>query len=230
MLILRPVIFGAAFFAVSAFINALVTHFLPELLEENLPEDEQEFLTGSKIDIMEGDSENPHLDFSIGRNAAVPEPVLAGAQPNDTTDEVGDISALATLANSARVIPQRTMGEAPFGAEGMDHNTKSDYNGMENSADFSNEKKTVSGAAEPWRASTGVIDDSEEMLPDLDSMAGAFVSSSAPEEPDTAEYPVSSPAAKKLSPRTKGSEWAGDFNAKDIAAGLRTVLKREKEG
>jgi len=70
--------------------------------------------------------------------------------------------------------------------------------------------------------------DSEESLPDLDSMAGAFKSSSQDEDPDTVEYSVSTPAKKQSS--NKAQAWTGDFNPKDMAAGLRTVLNKEKEG
>jgi len=221
MLLLRPAIFAVVFFAVAVFINTMVTHFLPELLEDNVPDNEPEFLPGSKVNIVEGDTGETPLDFSSGSYAAASGQAMMGAQPEDTGDDVGDISALASLVNPTREFSQGTDEGAVFGVEdgqipmGLDHNAKSGYNAMASVASFSNEVNV----------------DSDEMLPDLDSMAGAFVSSHSQEEPEATEYsaPASSPP-KKLSPRTKGSEWAGDFNAKDIAAGLRTVLKREKEG
>jgi hypothetical protein len=233
ILLVRPLIFAGVFFGISAVINIVVSRFLPELLEDNLPDNDSEFMPGSRVNIMEGDSgEAPPLDYSHGVSPAVPEHVHMGAQPDDSTDEVGDISSLASLVTPVRG-PSFGSNSAPAWVNeegspgGMDHNAKNGYNGREGVADFSNEVKTVHGATEPRRME--VMFDSDEMLPDLDSMAGAFVSSYSNEETDTTEYSVSTPARKSASP-AKGSEWAGDFNAKDIAAGLRTVLNRDKEG
>jgi hypothetical protein len=69
---------------------------------------------------------------------------------------------------------------------------------------------------------------SGEILPDLDSMAGAFASTSLNEEPE-AEFSVSTPS-KKPSSGGKNSGWSGDFNAQDIAKGLQTLLSKDKEG
>jgi hypothetical protein len=220
-LILRPVIFAVIFFGVSAFINILVTHFLPELLEENMPEHDHDhdLLPGSRINIVEGDP--GALDYSQGIQAAVPGQGFMGAQPDDNTDDVGDISVLANQVSSFRAEDS----EIP---KGMDHNENSGYNEGTGMVNFSEKVTTVAQNVEPKRGEA--FDDSEESLPDLDSMAGAFVSSSSQEDPDTTEYSVSAPVKKPSSRTNKGGEWAGDFNAKDIAAGLRTVLKRDKEG
>lgn len=59
-------------------------------------------------------------------------------------------------------------------------------------------------------------------------MAGAFASVTANEEEEAADYSISSPSKKPSS--SKGQEWAEDFNAKDIAMGIRTVLNKDKEG
>jgi hypothetical protein len=82
---------------------------------------------------------------------------------------------------------------------------------------------------EPAGDMLGEISDSMDFLPDLDSMAGAFRPASADGESDTTEYSVSTPS-RKPSSGGKGAEWSGDFNAKDMAKGLQTVLKKDKEG
>jgi hypothetical protein len=220
-LILRPLIFAAVFFAISALINFLVTHFLPELLEDTLPEDDSEHLSGTRIDIMEGDSEGTQLNYSPGVIPAVPGSGFMGAQPEDSGDDVGSISSFAGLVN-----PVKTEDRGI--SEGMDHNANSGYTETVSRVDFPENNRAGKSTAESRKPDA--FDDSEEILPDLDSMAGAFVSNYSQEEPDTTEYSVSTPAKKSSSRVTKGSEWAGDFNAKDIAAGLRTVLNREKEG
>lgn len=236
-LLIRPVIFAVVFFAISAFINILVSNYLPELLEGTPSDADTDLLPGARIDIMEGDdSEEISLGYSPEANIAVPDQGFTGDHQGDSADDVGDISALASIVKESAPAPaQSPQGGSSSswpGAEGasrgMDHNGKNEYNGTQGMVDFSKEVNTAPGAASP--RSTEDIVDSEEMLPDLDSMAGAFVSSFSSEEPDATEYSVSTPIARKTSSQAKGSEWAGDFNAKDIAAGLRTVLKKDKEG
>jgi hypothetical protein len=75
------------------------------------------------------------------------------------------------------------------------------------------------------------LSDSEDFFPDLDSMAGAFSSSSSSVDrgADSGGHsPLTAPSRKSRASKDAG--WAEDFNAKDIAAGLRTVLNKEKEG
>ena len=69
--------------------------------------------------------------------------------------------------------------------------------------------------------------DSDDLFPDLDLMAGAFIPTPTSDGSDTSEYSGSS---SRRSRSNKEAGWAGDFNAKDMAAGLRTVLNKEKEG
>ena len=69
---------------------------------------------------------------------------------------------------------------------------------------------------------------SVDFFPDLDSMAGAFLPGATSVD-DTIEYSVSTPAPKR-SRSDKTPALAGDFNAKEIASGLRTVLNKDKEG
>jgi hypothetical protein len=58
-------------------------------------------------------------------------------------------------------------------------------------------------------------------------MAGAFMSNSSNEEFGANEY--SAPSPRKPS-SNKAPQWTEDFNAKEIAMGLRTVLSKDKEG
>ena len=70
-----------------------------------------------------------------------------------------------------------------------------------------------------------------EILPDLDSMAGAFKQTSKEDEQEAVDYNVpSSSASSRGLPRTSEATWAGNFNPKDIAMGLQTILTKEKEG
>jgi hypothetical protein len=65
-----------------------------------------------------------------------------------------------------------------------------------------------------------------DILPDLDSLANAFLPSSGGEGGDVPD--VSSPAPeRKPLPGRKPQKLDGDFNPKDLAAGIRTVLNKE---
>ena len=216
-LILRPIIFAVLFFIVSTLIKFLVGHFLPELLEDSSPD----IIPGSRVNLTEESEVGFPLEVSSPGQAssAAPGPAFAGAKPEDSGDEVGDISDLF----------KSRFEDKGFSA-GMDQIAEDDYTekGME---DFGSGKGKDEWAHTDQRASSKPslgFSDSEESLPDLDSMAGAFVSSSSDENPDTVEYSVSTPARKPSS--NKAQAWTGDFNAKEIAAGLRTVLNKDKEG
>ena len=69
---------------------------------------------------------------------------------------------------------------------------------------------------------------SDELLPDLDSMAGAFSSASSGEDSEASDYPVSMSIAKETSGRTDIG-WSEDYPPKDIASGVRTILNKDKE-
>jgi hypothetical protein len=90
----------------------------------------------------------------------------------------------------------------------------------------------ASGGSQARAAGTGARTESflnsDETLPDLDSMAEAFMSGSSNEEPAANEYSASS--LLKKPPSNKAPKWTEDFKAKEIAMGLRTALNKDKEG
>ena len=219
-LIVRPLIFAVLFFILPALIKILVSRFLPELLEDSSPE----IIPGSRVNITEGDEAGYPMEYPAGYPMEAPPslgqaPVFAGAKPDDSGDDVGNISDLFKSQSQ----------DKGFSA-GMDQIAEDDYTekGM---GDFGTGKEkgawTQTERKAPAETSFG-FSDSEESLPDLDSMAGAFISSSSDENPETVEYSASTPARKQSS--NKAQAWTGDFNAKEIAAGLRTVLNKDKEG
>jgi hypothetical protein len=204
LLLVRPIIFGVVFFVIYALINILVAHFLPELLEEGGGyEEDTGLLSGSRVDIMEGESDSDSgLASRIAENQAI-----MGARPDDEDHSLDDISNLAERAASPRARVQ----------SGMDQNGEEGYS----------EDGALNGFSGSAGADTAFFD-SGDVLPDLDSMAGAFGASSSAEGGNAAEYSGSSPARKSSS--GKSSEWSGDFDAKEIASGIRTVLNKDKEG
>ena len=241
-LLVRPVIFAIIFFVAATLIYFLVNRFLPELVPGETREDETtDFLPGSHLDITEGDS----ADFPEASPSAAGQ-LFMGAQADDSEEGLGNISDIHTK-------------NAGQGMAGMDQNTKDEYNGegkleeLSDSDEFvpwdplagsggpmavgedirpvnrqdeappSGGKSTVPDA--PFLGSPG----SEDFFPDLDSMAGAFIPSSSGGGSDAGEYPGSVSSSKR-SRRNDAPAWSEDFNAKDMAAGLRTVLNKEKEG
>jgi len=191
------------FAAVFFFISSFIGIIVSKFLPELL-EEESDFSPGSKINIMESDS---------GVSQSTPGQIFSGALPDSSEDGLGNISDLASKASSSA---QTREGISP----GMDQNAEDDYTESE-SAD------TSRGS---WGGSGESADFGGEVLPDFDSMAGAFITGSSDEEKETKDYSTPAPVRKPLSGGGKAPSWAGDFNAKEIAMGLRTVLSKDKEG
>ena len=235
MIILRPIIFAFVFFVISALIYILVRSFLPELLENETPGFDSGLLPGSRVNITESDAPDfvqgfsPTLnrgddvpfdtgesapgnqrDSSRGSGAPPQRQVFMGAQADDSEDGLGNISDLM----GKYTVSQPSSPAASSQPETLDQNAQEDYTKV---ADLE-EIPTVAG-----------IPGSVDVLPDLDSMAGAFMPATMGRETDNTDYSVSAPPRKPL-PGRKTKEWAGDFNAKDMASGLRTILNKEKEG
>ena len=235
MIILRPLIFAFVFFVISALIYILIRTFLPELLEDESSGFDPGLLPGSRINITEGDAPDfvqgfsPALnrgdsfqddaggvapggqqDSSRGTGAPPQRQVFMGAQADDSEDGLGNIGDLM----GKYTVSQSSPPAASFQSETLDQNAQEDY--------------TKAGDLEEIPKPAG-IPGSVDILPDLESMAGAFMPATMGRETDTTDYSVSAPPRKPM-PGRKTKEWAGDFNAKDMASGLRTILNKEKEG
>jgi len=222
MLIIRPLIFAAIFFALSAMVKILISRFLPELMGDGSMDDGG-LKPGSMINIMEEDSSSLAEGFISGALSQA-----SGAKPDDSEEDLGDISELSKrLAFSPA-------GEGTL--SGVDQNEKEQYTDMGSSSDsvepdFSNMFGTGASASSQGKtasAKTGGGSGLGEDLPDLDSMSGAFMTESSDLGSEAGGNSV--PAPKKPSSSKKAPEWTGDFNAKEIAMGIRSVLKKDKEG
>ena len=217
----RALIFAIVFFVISGLVKYLVIRFLPELLERAVPADDG-FFTGTRVDITEGETPG----FTADPASMQAKDVYMGAQPDDSEEDLGDISDLMKAGIAAR----QKQRETPAG---MDQDMQDGYNEMGKMASFSDTSisSMPSQNVPQFRAyGTEAGGDFEETLPDLDSMAGAFSSRQTEEDPDNTEYSVSSPPRKRSSMPSKEAAWAGDFNAKEMAKGLQTILSKDKEG
>jgi hypothetical protein len=200
-LIIRPLIFALLFFIIANLINLLVNRFLPELLETNTVEKAADIvMPGSQIDIVE-------------ESSAVPGSIYA--RPDDSEENVGDISSLVYSPSGSRSSedPAAAGSTATFNFGGMDQSGLDGY--------------TEEGIPTAASENGGSFD----MLADLESLAGAFVSSSEEKEEGTEENQgfEEDPLAPARAPvGNKPPKMEGDFNPKDMAQGIRTILKKEE--
>ena len=281
MLVLRPILFGLLFFAISALVKYLISHFLPDLLEGAARGDDSGILPGMRIDITEAGLPGEALAFAhegMGANmsrpsnrinAAVPKPVAVGF--SDSEENIGNIADLKKKPQARNVPPSDDMPLEVLQA-GMDQNTEIGYTDTEGMGDLPSwggkgelkapikvpfvvdstpavaekmseavrETPQFQPAPEPLRFASisgenGGSGGGSDMLPDLDSMAGAFRSSSnddereEPKEQGSLEY-YTPASPKKTSSMRPQPQLRGDFNAKDLARGLQTVLSKENNG
>ena len=238
LLIIRPLIFAVIFFALSALIKILISRFLPELLGDGAS-DEGGFTPGSRINILEEDTSSDSSALAEGFiSGALGQ--ASGAKPDDSEDDLGDISEL-----SGRIGFSADAGES---LSGIDQNAKEGYtdkgaSGDSVEPDFSSMFGTApSASSQEMTAGTGAnvgagtkagakkesSSGSDDSLPDLDSMAEAFMSESSDHGSDASEY--SGPVSPKKSSSDKTPKWTEDFSGKEIAMGIRSVLKKDKEG
>jgi hypothetical protein len=209
VLVIRPLIFAVLFFVIAGIIYFLVSHFLPELLDEGRNEivrPDDILNPGSRINITEDEPAGP---------------AVYAAPPDDSEDNLGNISDLLTKGRVAR--PPKT--DFPgLDQHGEDRYTRSDSGSVEDRNDGGSAE---SGSAMPKTAAVSDPVESMDVLPDLDTMARAFLPDSGEDEADTTEYSASDDSPKRPAAGSRGKKMEGDFNPKELAAGIRTILKKE---
>jgi hypothetical protein len=218
-LLVRPLVFGAFFFVLGGGIWLLVNRFVPDLL---LPgEDPEENAPGSRVDISVGDR-------------------MSGALPAaGSNEEVDDIAKLASSGRPApgaeSVSPEKGGGE---NSPGLDQNDEGGYTEKGKNA----AREAGTGAAKEDLPVYSDGPPSGEVLPDLDSMTGSFLSGgkAAGEGPENAaeswngmdgDSPSGADEARPERERRrtsgKGQSMGGDFNPKDLASAMRTLLSKD---
>ena len=260
VLIIRPLIFAPVFFILAGVVSYLVNHFLPELFSGSGDNDATAInlnagmdsagadpAIGSRINITEGDS--PFMPSYASSAHAAGNP-SAGAQPDDSEENLGTISDLFAKKDN----PEQTDSSGM----GMDQNAQDHYNSGEGAKEESPpadqfvpweqfaprepdsaasvmtdaaqagsaaaSPKTGTGASKAAAISGASL--AADFFPDLDAMAGAF----AQTEGGTSDEQPGFTAAPKPLRKNKAQSWSEDFNAKEMAMGLRTALNKEKEG
>jgi hypothetical protein len=252
-LIVWPLVFAAIFFVLVVLAKFLFSQFLPELLDEG--DSGSLSLPGSVVNIMEGDA-NPD-DFSSGA-AQEPDDAFApqfsnAARPDDSEKSIGDISSLSEVVARNKASYKGSLADA---SAGIDQNMENSYTTLGDSGNISqtaplfdafapgaaseapteplaSSEPLARAAAKPVKpakaarsGSSAWYSSSDDTLPDFDSMAGVFANASSEEEPEKAG---SSEPARRSKSANREQSLDGNFSPKEIAEGIRTVLKKEKE-
>ena len=219
---LRALIFGVLFFGLGFGIRMFIDSFFPEILSAINDDEENDTLAspGSRVNIT--------LDSVKG--FAMPEMYRNPEKP----DEVGNIGDLVTGApEHVSKKAGAAMETSSFGP-GIDQKQEDDYTygvfdipGIQDpiSETDSQAVGNNSRVAPVFTPSFGDGDAGLGGLPDLDALAGAFLNNDAGARPPPAEPggPVRSPLSNKP------EALKGDFNPKELAEGLRTILIKDKE-
>jgi hypothetical protein len=197
LVLIRPLIFGCVFFILGGGAWILINNFVPELLFPAPGEEgspEAAPSPGSRVDISLDD----------GLESALPEHY----RNSGSGDEVGNIADLL----NGKMSPENNTGMDQKGEDGY---TKNSGAGFQTEASASNPGSPAASGEDG--------DDSLTVLPDLDSMAEAFIPSSA----ETAESPADLPLPVRSPSGNKPQGLQGDFNPKDLAAAIRTRINKE---
>jgi hypothetical protein len=220
--LLRAGVFTAVFFALGLGCSFVINNYLPELLQpesfaEDGPDSHRSRGNGSRVNI------------TLGGGGALP----------DNSDEVEDISTLVPGEDNPA-----GEGAASYG---IDQTEQDDYtnnggavleeldqdNGGGFDAVLGDAKAPGPSAAPGGQVFTVTVSEGDDLgaLPDLDAMAGAFLTG-ADEEGSAGQAAASfEPSMPARSPGgAKTQQLDGDFDPKELAAGIRTVLEKAKKG
>ena len=218
--LLRALSFAGLFLGLGIGIRVLIKIFLPELLGSSPQKSnvvEHVFspapAAGTQVNITLDD---PGADAALPGNPGMVENM-------SSTDEVGDFSDLVSPTNvsAPKISDDKDIDQNPINSYTED--TEELFPVMDDvnegaSGGFSMDFGAFSSETE------GLGD---EGLGDDDSFMGSFSSFSADE--DVVPQEEAAPLERRVS-TNKAEKLDGDFNAKEIAAGLRTVLEKDKKG
>jgi hypothetical protein len=215
-ILIRALGFGAAFFVLAGCAHWLISQFLPELLERGEEDAGLDALgPGSRVDISVSDE---------GEESGPGGPPRGGFSPDmdaedGLTDLVGGVSP-----------PDEN---APLSGNGLDQKAEDGYTrkgrvdeGALNRAPASSQGAAVPAAASLETESFDMVDE----LPSLELMSDVFIT--PPIEDGGAGLIASSSghAGSHAGGGNKPQNLGGDFNVKEMASAIQTILKREDKG
>jgi hypothetical protein len=244
MTLIRALVFGVLFFGLSGAVQWLIRRFIPELLNGEEPEKDEfdfEASPGSRVNISVGEGDG--VSSGIGAFPPDTDDVDSLENPEHArADGSGPEPLNPDDPGGEGAIPQDFAGE---GFPGMDQHDEDGYTkeGMVNESPGVSTKGPepdpaipgeIAGIGEDFAGIAGENFDEIfagsvlDPLPDMEALSGAFKSSQ--EDDGQAEEPpvLDSPEPKRSG--RKNQALPGDFNAEELAAGLRTVLAKDKKG
>jgi hypothetical protein len=200
VLLLRALGFGVLFFVLFCLVFWLLGQFAPELLSGS---DDLFDAPGSRVNI------------SVGSGP------IEGAFPSGDSDEVDNIDGGAARAFPGRP-PVQANENADFAvpaAEALDQDDEEGYN-----------KKEPLSAEEVSGRGTGRNSGGADLIPDFDTLSEAFLPDSGPESPEEPAV-FDMPEPKKTGSGASASRgFSGDFDPKELAQAIKTVLKKDEKG
>ncbi|QQO08240.1 hypothetical protein [Breznakiella homolactica] len=231
-IVLRAFIFAALFFILAAAAYWAVNQFIPELLETKAPDEP---------DLEDSDglpSPGSRIDISVdsGDDTPAGETISGGDSPPARAEKPGDAGGFGmetgdeeeNYLNSGEENGKNDDKTLEF-TPGLDQTTEAGYNNIEG-------KTEQRAASVPQDAPAAVpgpgTADSVDTLPDLELMSDAFAPEGDGDEgsddagtflPDDGFPPVSGSSSGKASS-------SGDFNVKEMASAIQTILRRDQKG
>ena len=175
------------------------------LLTQFIPE----LLTPPEDDDLGLSVSGSRVDISVGSEG------ITGAFPSDNSDSVDDIAGRPTAA-PVKVVSQ-----------GLDQEDNGGYNSggevVGDLEDAGDAPAFTANASRPARAASANI------LPDMDNMSEDS-SEDVVEMAEAADLGLNSSEPRRPKPSSKKSELSGDFDPKELAQAIQTVLKRDDKG
>jgi hypothetical protein len=215
--LLRALISGGLFFLLSSLAYWAVSQFLPELLD--LGEGEgtlagNDPLPGSTVDISVGAAEGEDTDALPPLDRQFSE--ASGSGPEAGTPDQGS-EAFSSGQKSANTGAKQA---ATLDLGGQDGYTKQESSLKADSG---------SSGAESSGALPGA-DDMVDALPDLEVLSTIFTPQEGEEPGEEAFVPVDSGGTGPPQDKKPASSGQGDFNVKEMAQAIQTILKKDEKG
>jgi len=213
-ILLRAIVFALVFFALSGLGGVLVSRFLPELLSDTEA-------GGGSGDIDDYDISVPgsRVDISVG------ETPIEGAFPDDASEAVDDIA-----------------GSPSTGSFTTGGNAASSHGQGDLQADFSNAERSPldQGKKTGYNQERDITDDigslvdqgdfaegQTEALPDMGNIAEGYTEGESGQNVEAEDF---APPEEPLRVSSKKPTVADDFNPRELAKAIQSVLKKEEKG
>ncbi|MDR3193243.1 MAG: hypothetical protein LBT87_09280 [Treponema sp.] len=243
--LLRAVSFGMVFFILAGVIWLSIHRFLPELF---VPPEEEPLMTGletgSRVNISVGDDDVP-------ANAALPTEEDSRGDLGNVAELTARKAPVQDETPGSMPLPDLNGAAAkgsPAGSPVLDLGAEEGYSKNRASAPPEEKKRNgmpaASNPAAPAEESGVVftplppplplqnfsgadLGSGIETLPDLDAMAGAFMSSDEEDGEETAASLSMFGAEPKPRGSGKAKSREDDYNPKEVASAIQTLLKRD---